>query len=72
MANEFTFTDSDGDEHTGYIEREFYIGDQKWLQVGGVGFLGINWVVPQGWPNNASAICEASEPDAYAEIVATI
>lgn len=47
------------------IEKSFFIEQQKWVVVN---CAGINWVIPVGWPNNATPICEESEPEAYAEI----
>lgn len=29
---------------------------------------GVNWAVPQGWPNNTAPICEESEPEAFEAI----
>lgn len=51
----------------GEIEKQGFVGEQKWIAVT---VEGIDWVVPQGWPNNASPICRESEPAAYEEIAA--
>lgn len=32
---------------------------------------GVNWAIPQGWPNNASPICQELEPAGYAALVAS-
>ena len=55
-----------GKELTGDIDKEFFRGEQKWQAVT---VDGARWAVPSGWPNNATPICEESEPAAYAEIV---
>lgn len=69
MNNKITtikFTDPEsGTKLVGEVISEKYIGEQKWLDVR-VG--GISWAVPAGYPNNASPICEESEPDAYSSI----
>lgn len=47
------------------VEAAGFVGDQKWTLVGD---NGVCWAIPTGWPNNASPICEESEPAAYREI----
>lgn len=59
-----TFT-SGGQTIQGEVFSTGFIGEQKWLLVES---HGIDWAVPQGWPNNAQPICKESEPAAYAEI----
>jgi len=64
-----TFTDFYGTERTGEIEKSGFIGEQKWLAVS---VDGVNWLVSQGWPNNATAICEEEYPAEYAQMMEQI
>lgn len=67
MANKtIKFEDPDSSkERTGEIVNEKFSGEQKWLDVR---VDGIRWAIPDGWPNNASPICDESAPESYAEI----
>lgn len=64
---EIRFNDEQGIERSGEVEREFFVGEQKWNLVS---VDGVNWLVPTGWPNNASAFCEETDPEAFAEFLA--
>lgn len=63
------FYDENGNQLTGEIKKTGLIGEQKWLAVS---VEGIDWAVPQGWPNNAAPICRESEPEAWEEIISQI
>lgn len=64
-----TFTDFYGDTRSGEIQKTGFISEQKWHAVS---VKGINWLVPEGWPNNATAICEEEYPAEYAEMMAQL
>lgn len=66
MTIEFNY---EGKDYTGELEGEFFIEEQKWRKVS---VDGINWLVPQGWPNNAYAICEEEHPAAYSRMLLTL
>ena len=46
-----------------------YIDEQLWILATA---QGVYWAIPQGWPNNASPICQESEPEAYSELVTAL
>lgn len=61
-----TFFDPEtGKALIGETERSKTVGETTWHDTT---VNGTRWAVPKGWPNNASPICEESEPEAYAEI----
>lgn len=41
---------------------EKVVDGQRWIDTT---VAGVRWAIPEGWPNNASPICEESEPEAY-------
>jgi hypothetical protein len=64
------FHDGESDQElSGEVEKQGFIGEQKWLAVSAAG---IDWVVPQGYPNNALPVCRESEPEAYEEIASQL
>lgn len=63
MTIEFNY---EGENYKGELQGELSIEGQRWQKVN---VEGINWLVPQGWPNNATAICEEEFPQEYAEMV---
>lgn len=68
VTEEKTILLEDGSEAD--ITAHGYIEEQQWILA--TSQNGINWAVPQGWPNNARPICQESEPEGYQAIVDTI
>lgn len=64
--SDITFIDPEtGNQITGESSGTFFAESQKYAEVT---VHGIDWLVPVGWPNNASPICRESEPEAYEEV----
>lgn len=66
MANTIKFDDPEtGKEIEAEITSRVHVNGQTW---GYAQVNGVRWAIPDGWPNNASPICQESEPEAFAEI----
>lgn len=64
-----TFTNPEtGAQLTGTITRTVLVNDKPWALTT---INGVDWAVPQGWPNNQFPVCRESDPEAYAEIEAS-